>query len=209
MKKMIPCHMLAAVIFFILTGCASNPTASSLIQSMKSNTNIDTPVTAIKKIPTLLNPNTDTEKFSFDKSSPVLTYNDTVSYYRLYELDSGTSSNTQIKINSFCSCFGFDKRMMIPIVIAFDANGKEVDLGEPLYKTHQAAGITPVHITLTTNLKPGTASPVKIIVLADNAEQDKLAHSMSMRNSYGTEVYRLGIYSYPIGNFNVDVSTAR
>jgi len=129
-----------------------------------------------------------------------------ISYYYAFESRKDLKGSVRFELNSYCACFGFDKRVMIPIVLAFDSDGNEVKLNNMRYETIRASGTTPLHILLTGELDVNSEQVLKFIVLADNSSLDHTIATTSLQNSYGREMMNLSVNSYPLGDFSLKLS---
>ncbi|KAG9580046.1 hypothetical protein KCV01_g15897, partial [Aureobasidium melanogenum] len=124
------------------------------------------------------------------------------SYYKLLKVDHTLGSPTKITVNSYCSCFGYDKRVMIPILYGLSPTGEIIETQNVKYGLHQASGFTPLYISLEVGFsRPDVAY---LVLSADNSHIDRpIQHIHIIVNNvpFGP----INILSYPVGRVEVEV----
>jgi hypothetical protein len=125
-------------------------------------------------------------------------------YYKLLRVDQPQGLPFKVTVNSYCSCLGYDKRVMVPVVYGLSSAGQVVDASSGTYALHQATGVTsPLHISLETNFAKGDVAYV--VVAADNSLIDRNIESITTivnAISFGPVYVR----SYPVGRFEIEVA---
>jgi hypothetical protein len=188
----------------ILGGCASKPPATKIMENLNLATEISnlSQVLAIKPIKLTLNEKVST---SFEGKGKITNLIGAPSYYYVFEREYKSNSSGKFELNSYCSCWGFDKKVMVPKVLIFDSKGKSVEIKNLKHKTIGASGITPLHLLLAGDFHIDVAQSLKFGVLADNTSLDQVISNISIQNTYGRELMGLSVNSYPLGDFTFEL----
>lgn len=134
----------------------------------------------------------------------VLKYGDNTSYYKEFAAQLVAGQSYALTVNGYCSCFGFDKRALVPRAIVLDPHGKEVRLGSPNYKMVPS----PFVDTLSGSVDAVESGTYYVIVTADNTAVDQPVTSHQLTAYVPAPLvtpFVVSIYSYPTGDFDVSI----
>lgn len=135
---------------------------------------------------------------------PVLKYGDNTSYYKEFAVQLAAGHTYSVTVNGYCSCFGFDKRALVPRVIILDPHRVAMGLDSPNYN------ITPSPFvdSLSGSLDVVESGTYYVIITADNTAVDQAVTSHQL-TAYApaplVTPFVVSIYSYPIGDFDVSI----
>src|SRR3954469_6918656 len=141
--------IMMCVTVLTLGACASVPPSSVYLSQMRQAHPADIASIASGDVAApLLKPGVN--KFDVGAGDRVLELSHYSSYYKLLRV--GQARPLKVTINSYCSCLGYDKRVMMPVVYGLSVTGQVVDAHPGTYALHQATGLTsPLHISLETD----------------------------------------------------------
>jgi hypothetical protein len=192
-------RVLSALFFLALTGCATKPPTAKLLAGLSSATTIDSPNSTTSEGLLVAKLNTTTT-IEIDSNSRVLSYGGYRSYYKAIEVKPDANGSIKFQIESICACLGFDKRVAVPVVIAVDASGKEIQITDMKYAT-KSADFRPFRIVMQGSVANQKDSAVRLLLLADNSSVDQPIKKTQLLNQYGAYVMSTEILSYPKGTF--------
>lgn len=192
----------AGALSLLLVACASTPPSSEYLSTLN---NQDIKTTLSSFVPPDHAPllTTGGVKSELDENDGTIQLNGYGSYYKVFELQE--SGAKQFEVNAVCSCLGFDKRILVPALYLFSAQGKLVPATSTKYKITPPSGFTPMRLTLDARVDAG--NPKYILVAADNSNPDSTVESIVVKElPGGSPVLNLQIRSYPVGKFQLSYS---
>jgi hypothetical protein len=135
---------------------------------------------------------------------PVLKYGDNTSYYKEFAVQLAAGHSYSLTVNGYCSCFGFDKRALVPRAIVLDPHGKEMQIDSANYD------ITPSPFVdrLSGSLDAVESGTYYVIVTADNTAVDQAVTSHQLTAYTPAPLvtpFVVSIYNYPLGEFDVSI----
>jgi hypothetical protein len=198
---------LSLLSLLVLIGCASKPPTADLFANLNSTATPDTLISAmsVSALEAKLNTTTPVE---LDSNSRVLSFDGYRSFYKAVEVKSDGSGSFNLQIESICACFGFDKRIAVPVVLAVDAAGSELPITEVKYTSKRASGVTPFRVVMQGKVVGQKDAMVRILLLSDNSSIDQPVQKIRLLNQYGVKLMSLEVLSYPIGKYVLTLSSA-
>lgn len=184
-----------------LTGCASVPPSSLYLSKMADAKPVPLTSIAVQDggAPEL---KAGLNKFTIGMTDKVVQLSHYSSYYKLLKVGHAQGSPTKVTVNSYCSCFGYDKRVMIPVLYGLSPKGEVIEAQNVKYDLHQAYGFNPLYISLDVGFsRPDVAY---LVLSADNSHVDRpieYLHIIVNNIPFGT----LNILSYPVGRVEIEV----
>lgn len=129
--------------------------------------------------------------------APVVRLEQGKSYYRLYRVTPKDGA-LHLKVTSYCACFGYDKRVVIPVVYVLTKAGSVIAPLPDGYESSQegAHGFTPLSVTLDVTV-PG-ADAAYALVAADNSRMGDSINRINVAN-----FMQLDIAAVPAGRFDI------
>lgn len=196
---------LAAVTFLSvlgLTACAA--TGSAVFDTMQKGDSIQSIGDAAASGKSLSLQIGELAESRLSPGDPVLKYGDNTSYYKEFAVQLTAGRAYSLTVDGYCSCFGFDKRALIPRVVVLDPHGKVVQVESPKYEITP----TPFVAKLSGGLDAAESATYYIIVTADNTVLDQAVTSHQL-TAYApapmVTPFTVHIYDYPIGEFDVSI----
>jgi hypothetical protein len=189
----------------LTTACATKPPSASILNSFNSPERLDSLQVAAQSSPLRVAPSAELST-SLDASSRVVAYDTFRSFYRTVEVDAQNNGRVAFTVKSICSCLGFDKRVAVPIVLAFDATGRSLNLSDIHYEVQKPSGITPLRVVLSGQVQTLGSTKFRLLLLADNSQVDSPVQKIRLLNQYGSPVMNLEILSYPTGEMTLAVA---
>ena len=199
--------ILLAAILASLTGCATKPPTSSFSGALHESERIDPLSVAALARPLKVTPSSGLST-SLEASNRVVAYDMFHSFYRTVEVEAENHGEVAVTVTSFCSCFGFDKRVVIPILLAFDTVGRYLQIDGIRYEVMKASGITPLRIVLSGQIQTSGAKIFRLLLLADNSLPDSPVKKILLVDQFGISIMNLQVLSYPVGDMALAVSTS-
>ena len=129
--------------------------------------------------------------------APVVSLEQGKSYYRVYRVTPRNGA-LHLKVTSYCACFGYDKRVAIPVLYVLADDGKVIEPLPDGYESSQegAHGFTPISVTLDVTV-PG-ANAAYALVAADNSRMGDSVNEINVVN-----LMQLDIAAVPTGRFDI------
>lgn len=179
----------------LISGCSTVPRTQDVMGNMVHATPVPLATVKLRSDAPLLG--VQPVKGELGPSAPVVKLAQGNSYYRLYRL-TPVDGALHLKVTSYCACFGFDKRVVVPVVRVL-TNARQVV--EPLpngyeYSVEGAHGFTPLTVTLDVTV-PG-ADAAYALVAADDSRLDASVNRINVSG-----LMQLNVSAYPIGRFDV------
>jgi len=197
-RMILPC-----VAALLLSACASVQPSSVYLSQMRQAHPTDLASVATKGVAApALKPGVN--KFDLGQGDGLVQLPKYSSYYKLLKVNQTRPAPLKVSVNSYCSCLGYDKRVMIPVVYGLSSAGQVVDTRSGTYALHQATGLTsPLHVSLDVEFdRPDVAY---VLVVADNSLIDRKIESITTivnAVSFGPVYVR----TYPVGRFEIEVT---
>lgn len=194
------------LVLLLLAACAPKPPSIDLIHQDPGERVVSVQELAASSqvSPMVLRANEEA-KGTLGPADPKVSLKGSNSFCKVYSLATSPGASHQFTLNSYCACFGFDKRVMVPIVKVYDENAQEIPLENVKYQPHKAAGITPFHLSLEASFTSRTSSSLRLMVIADNSTLDRNIANVAIADQNGSRVMELNILSYPLGDFTLNV----
>jgi hypothetical protein len=129
--------------------------------------------------------------------APVVSLEQGRSYYRMYRVTPREGA-LHLRVASYCACFGYGKRVAIPVLYVLDKNGNVIEPLPDGYESSQegAHGFTPVSVTLDVTV-PGSDAAYALVA-ADNSHMGDSVNKINVAN-----VMQLDIAAVPTGRFDI------
>lgn len=197
--KQLSWRLLAAAAIAALTGCASAPPTPELFAALASSAQVVTASAAAVTTPLVAVPGTRLA-FEMTAADGVVSHQKYRSFYRPISMKANDSGEASFTLTSLCACFGFDKRIAIPMVAAFDAAGAPLAIDNARYQHVRASG-GPFRIAVTGKVRTARAGEVRLLVIANNEMPDVVVSTTRMVNQYGHHVGDATVKASPVGQF--------
>jgi hypothetical protein len=197
-----------AIILICLTGCAAKPPSNSFLETFKSTNQLDSLSMAALASPLKVTPSADLST-SLEASHRIVAYQGSRSFYRTVQVEAENDGQVGFTVKSTCACFGFDKRVAIPILLAFDSAGAPLPLSGVRYEVVRASGITPLRVVLSGRVHTAGAKTFRALLLADNSSLDTLILTHRLISATGEPIANLQVLSYPIGSLTLSLETPK
>ena len=179
----------------LLAGCAAKPMGSDLVLQIPAQSAVTTFTDAVNG-PRLA---VSAKGVSSDLSArdKVFAFPGYLSYYKLFELNQASPRGLHIHAIGGCSCLGFDKRTLVPVVYALDSHGESLTISNLHYSVRGG-----VLVDLDVDVASGEAK--YILVASNNADLDKTVGHINIQDMHGYSAMNLSVRSYPVGDFKLD-----
>lgn len=180
----------------LLVGCASAPPAKNVIANPAAGHPVPLAAVALDDNALLLGALPIKGAFGPDVPAVKLDRGND-SYYHLYRLAPRTDV-LRLRVTSYCACFGFDKRVAVPVVRVLSKSGRVI---EPVpdgyvYEVEGPHGFTPLSVTLDVTVH--SAEAAYALVASDNSNPGALVSRIDVAG-----LMQLGITTSPVGRFDV------
>lgn len=198
--------ILLCLVAFSLFGCASVPPSGTYLSQMKQLPSVSLASLPLRESD-VLPLKQGTNSYHIDSHDKVVQLSNYVSYYKVFKIDGAHTGGLKVSLNSYCACFGYDKRIMVPVLYGLSSTGKIIKADVSKYDLHQASGVaTPLHISFDAEFSSTEVS--YIVVAADNSSMDKpVEHVHIFVNNI--PFYTLDVLTYPVGRFELEVIVKR
>ena len=189
-----------------LTGCAA--TGGAMFDSMQKSDSIqsiDDAEASGNSLPLQLGKVAESSLVAGD---PILKYGDNTSYYKEFAVQLTAGQAYTLTVNGYCSCFGFDKRALVPRVIVLDSHRMPMQV----YSLGYDITPTPFVAKLTGGLDAVESATYYIIVTADNTAVDQAVTSHQLTAYAPAPIltpFVVSIYYYPVGEFDVSIEARK
>lgn len=194
-------RLVAAAGVLVLAGCASKPPKQELYGALAAATQVATPAQAALTEPLVAVPGTPLA-FELTSGNGIVSYASYRSYYRPIRVQADAGGKVSFTLTSLCTCFGFDKRIVIPVVAAFDAAGAPLAIDNPQYQPVKGGGFK---IAFSGTVRTAAAGEVRLLAMSDNAMPDVVVSTTRMTNQYGQRVMDVYVKSNPVGELALKV----
>lgn len=185
-----------------LAGCASNGGAAfDAMQKSGPAQSISDVAASGKSLPAQIGKLSESH---LGPGDPVLKYGDNTSYYKEFAVQLTAGHSYSLTVNGYCSCFGFDKRALVPRMIVLDPHGEELQIDSLNYKIVRS----PFDAKLNGDLTAAESATYYVIVTADNTAVGKAVTSHQLTVYAPAPLltpFVVSIYYYPAGDFDVSV----
>lgn len=181
-----------------LSGCASAPPISSLAEGLASSQSVELRALPLKGDAALLGGRAIEGKLG--PNAPVVRLEQGNSYYQLFRL-TPSQSPLRLRVTSYCACFGFDKRVAVPVLLVLTRVGDVLAPKSHEYSVEGAHGVTPLSVTLDIEV-PGPDAAYALVA-SDNS---RLGESISHINV--ANYMQLDVSASPVGRFDLDYAPA-
>jgi hypothetical protein len=194
---------LLCLVAFGLFGCASVPPSATYLLQMKQLPSVSltsVPLQASDALPLKAGKN----NYNVDSKDRVVKISDYSSYYKIFKVDGALGAGLKVSLNSYCACFGYDKRIMVPVLYGLSSTGQIIKADSSKYDLHQASGVaTPLHISFDAEFSGTDIS--YLVIAADNSSIDKpIEHIHIWVNNFPSST--LDVLAYPVGRFDLEVN---
>jgi hypothetical protein len=198
-------NLLCLIFFPFFISCASKLPTSEVLANVNSTAKLDTIAVALQSAPIKVGLNSKI-KSSLEAGNRSVSYKGFASYYRLFETDTGSREKLDLEIVSLCTCFGFDKRIAIPVPLVFDADGNQLEIADLQYKARHASFGIPFNITVKGSVFTKNTGKIRILMLADTSSVDRDLGGTKLVHMYSGElIMYLPVLSYPVGPFSLEL----
>ena len=189
----------------MLSACAAKKIpVENIMANLKLAAVVDDEHAILKKEPRKIDFNKKVSS-SLSVGESIVRTSDNVSYYQVFEGESEFNGIVQFQLNSYCACLGFDKKIMIPLILLLDLDGNEIKVTNVNHIKKQASNFTPLHISLTGEFNVKKGQVFKIVVFAENSASNLTVSNTSIQNMQGTTLLNLRVSSYPLGDFDLEL----
>ncbi|WP_445145079.1 hypothetical protein [Dyella sp. Tek66A03] len=194
---------LLCLMAFGLFGCASVPPSDTYLSQMKRSPSASLTSVSLQASD-VLTLKQGTNSYHIDSHDKVVQISNYSSYYKIFKIDGAHAGGLKVSLNSYCACFGYDKRIMVPVLYGLSSTGRVIKAGSSKYDLHQASGVaTPLHISFDAEFSGADLS--YIVVAADNSSIDQpIEHIHILVNNFPSTT--LDVLAYPVGRFELEVS---
>lgn len=165
---------LLIVMLFVLNGCTTMPPnelykkiINTADKTANTNLEIINNAKAISLPKTIHGFSLNRESFRITEDDPIVDLDKFKSNYKLFSFVMGENANFEIKILSLCDCFGFDKRILSPVIDIITENG------DSLKNISVDKGYNAAAISLNIKGKSTTKGKYYLLVAADNSSVGK------------------------------------
>ena len=114
----------------MLSACAAKKIpVENIMTNLKLVAVVDDEHSILKKEPRKIDFNKKVSS-SLSVGESIVRIGNNISYYQVFEGKGEFSGIIQFQLNSYCACWGFDKKIMIPLILLLDSDGNEIKEGD-------------------------------------------------------------------------------
>lgn len=199
----------ALIVFLTLSACSSL-TATSVVDKIKSKSQSTAATdyrSAINKGSPFSLKNGQLAESELIASDEVLDINGNISNYKLFSIQPASDATYRITVNSYCSCFGFDKKLMIPSVSFLTRSGKELE--NKLENSELIQG-TSLHLKSVWKVASTEERIFYILIASDNRKPGHVVDQLNFSvytngNGSGNAISGVTqVKSFPHGKFDIE-----
>jgi len=198
-----------AIMVLLLLSACSPLTATSALEKIKSKSHSTAATdyrSAINNGSPFSLKNGELTESELIASDEVLDINGNFSNYKLFSVRPVSDSAYRIIVNSYCSCFGFDKKLMIPSVSFLTRSGKELDSKLENVDLIQGASL---HLQSVWKVASTEERIFYILVASDNTKPGQVVDQLKFSvytngNGSGNTISGVAqVKSFPHGKFDL------
>lgn len=139
-------------------------------------------------------------RLRLDATSPSVRYESYLTYYKVFEVVAPADGALSLQLESFCACLGFDKKIGVPVVAVFDAQGARVP-------TPEVVGVEPGFglMNLVGHFDAHEGQTYRIVVMTDNSQLGSIVQVVNIGTTTGSTVASLPSRSTPGGKMRLTI----
>ena len=185
----------------VATGCAG--TGWERLSEVPRRSIFESPQVAVQHVESIPAERGLATRFNLTHSDRVVRIGATRSYFKVVSLFVDSPRTVRFQVTSRCSCVGFNKYIVVPLIEVIDSKGQVVSLPSPVVESEQADMSNPLRLVATWMFPIQAAGTYRILVAADSARAGSTVATAS-GSGLGLlpALVRIGVKAVPVGDLS-------